>query len=277
VSQLTDHPSLTRTAGEDLLDRRLVRLNSSNELVYCDAGEVPLGPIGENVSDGDDIAVALLTNKEGTFQGVAAGTFSLLAPLYTQADGKIDDINTGVRIGWALEACSYAAQYIEFLPDLAQVAIVNAAAATAVGASSTDEEDIDVTAFIPANNIRAGSMFRIKACGIVVDQDSTPQCDVKLYAGTELIATATVAAAADNDQCIIEADLVVRTIGSSGTLIALAKTSFDAAGTALVSALKASATEDTTSGLTIKCTATFSASHADNSFRLDLLSVEQLN
>jgi len=277
VSQTVDSPYKSRLAGEALNKFRLTRPNSAGAAVYCDAGEKPEGPVGAYTADTDPCTITLLANKEGTVRCIAVGTFSILAPVFTQDDGKIDDVNTGYRVGYALEACTVAGQEIEVLPDPGYVSISNAAAATGVGATSTSEEDIDVTAFVPVNELRAGKHIRVKAWGIVTDQDSTPQCDVKLYANTELIATATVAAAADNDQCIIEADIIIRTLGATGTLIALAKTSFDAAGTGVISALKAQATEDISAGITFKCTATFNASHADNDFRLDGLTVEQLN
>jgi len=276
MAKQMDVATLTATTAEAITQHRLVRHDSSLNLVYADAGEMPLGPVDRVVASGDEASVALLANKCGTIKLTASGAISAGARVFTAADGKISATNSMILVGTALEAATADGDVIEVLPDLKRVAYVNTAADSVKGASSTSEVDCGITVTIPAIEILTGSVFRIRAEGLVTDQDSTPQCDVKLYVGTEVIATATVAAAADNDQCIILADVVVRTSGASGKLKALAATSFDAAGTALVSALKAEASEDLSSGAAVKCTVTFGASHADNKFRLDTLQVEHL-
>ncbi|HUT10170.1 MAG TPA: hypothetical protein VMY42_06715 [Thermoguttaceae bacterium] len=276
MAQLMDVATKTATTAEAITQHRLVRFDSSLDYVYCDSGELPIGPVDRYRASGVEAMAQILANKPGTVKLTASGAISALARVFTADDGKITATNTGVLVGVALLAATADGDVIEVLPDLKRVPYVNTVADSVKGATSTAEVDCGITFTVPANELIAGSIIRVRAQGIVVDQDTTPQCDVKLYAGTEIIATATVGAAADNDQCLILADIVIRTIGSSGTLVAFAAVSFDAAATALGSALKASATEDTTSGLTIKCTVQFNASHADNTFRLDMLEVEHI-
>jgi len=263
-------------AGAAIEPYRFVRFNSSQDAVYCDAGEFPLGWVGSYTASGENTPVDLPTNRPGTLLCEAAGAISARADVYTAADGKISATNSGVKVGVALAAASGSGSVIEVLPEVKRVAMVNVAASAVIGATSTAAADFDKTFTIPAAELKAGSIIRIRAAGIVVDQDSTPACSVKLYLGTELVATATVAAAADNDQFAITADLVVRVIGASGKVFGLVASSFDAAATGLVTSLLAEATEDTTSGLAVKLTGEFAASHGDNKVRLDLLSVEHI-
>lgn len=270
-----DTADMTLVSAEALEQYRLVRHDANGNAVYCDAGEFPLGPTYNYIALGGTIALMLLLNKAGTVELQSEGAVTKFADVFTAADGKIAATNSGVRVGVALGTAAGADSIIQVLPDLQRVPYVNVAASAVIGPTSTAEADFDKSIAIPASEIKAGSIFRVRAWGIVTDQDTTPQCDVRLKIGTETIATATVAAAANDDQWLIEADIVIRTIGVSGTIVAFAAVSFDAAATALGSALKASATEDTTSGLTIKCTGQFDASHADNKVRLDGLVVEQ--
>lgn len=273
--QFRDTPDLSLDAGEALAKYRLARHNSSGDAVYADAGEKPLGSVHAAVASGSPVTIHLL-GKEGTLILMASGAVSQFADVYTAADGKVSATNSGFKVGMALTSASADGDLIEVLPDPGFVAFANAAASSAVGASSTDENDFDVTHFVPAQVIKAGTCIRVRASGLCIGAVTTPQLDIRLYAGTEIIATATVAAAATNDQWLIAADIIIRTIGASGTLYATAMDSNDAAGTAIDINLKAQATEDTTAGLTIKASAQFDASNAGNTARLDALVVEVL-
>jgi len=271
---LKDTPDLCLLAGENLEKNRLVRLDASGDWVYCDAGEYPLAVTTRYTADGAP-ATGLLFNKEGTLRVTAAGSITIYEDAFTAADGKISATNSGVRVGKVLQTAA-ASGIVDVVADLDRVPMVNTAASAAIGASSTAEADFDKTCSIPAQDLKAGSIIRVHACGIVVGQDTTPQFDVKLYAGTEVVATVTVAAAATNDQFTITAEIVVRTIGASGTIIAQVSHVCDAAGTAIQVRNMAVATESTASGLTIKCSGQFNASHASNTARLDILEVEHL-
>lgn len=277
MAEQRDVSTLTRDTGEDIAKYRLVRLDSSGNdtFVYNDAGEFPLAASRGFVASGDAMDGWLLTNKNGTIKLEAAASISAEDDVYAAADGKVTGTANLVKIGKALTAASGSGSIIEVLPEVSRVPYVNTSA-EGVGASSTDENAFAASVTIPAQELKAGSLIRIKVAAIVTDQNANPQCDVRLKLGTETLVTATVAAAADNDQCLIEADVVIRTVGATGTLFGYAASSFDAAGTALGSAQKAQATEDTTSGLAVTVTAQFDASHGDNDCQLDLLEVQHL-
>ena len=267
-----DTADLCLTAAENLEKNRLIRRDASGNAVYCDAGEYPVGVTTRYTASGFPVS-AILFNKEGTLRISAAGAITAYEDAYTADDGQIAATNTGVRVGTVLETAATNA-IVDVLGDLDRVPMVNVAASAAIGATSTSAADFDKTFAIPAQELKAGSIIKVKACGIVVGQDSTPQFDVKLYAGTEVVASVTVAAAATNDQFTIIADIVIRTIGSSGTMIAQVSHICDAAGTAIGVRNMAVATETTVAGLTIKCSGQFNASHASNTARLDILEVE---
>lgn len=86
------------TAGEALSKNRLVRLNTSMEWVYCDAGETPGGLTVDNYASGDVATVRSITNP-GTFEINLAGTATLEATLYTAADGRVSTTVTQQVIG----------------------------------------------------------------------------------------------------------------------------------------------------------------------------------
>ena len=277
MAEKTDAALLTLTTAEAIAQHRLTRFDSSGNLVYCDAGEFPLGPVRVYAASGVPLGIELLSNKAGTIKCMASAAITTArTPVYTAADGKVSGTNTGVLVGTTLDTASGDGSVIEVLPDLRRVPWVNTAAATVVGATSTAEHVCDKSVTIPAAELIAGSILRIRVAGLVVNQDTTPQLDVRLKVGTETIVTSTILAAATNDQTIILCDVVIRTIGSSGTLIGLVAEMSDAAGTGVVVDNKASATEDTTAGLLVSVTAQFDASHASNTWRLDILEVQHL-
>lgn len=269
-------PFLTRITGEAINCYRLMRLNSSNQWVFCDAGEMPLAVAESFMASALPLTGRLLRRYPGTVELTASGAIDQFAKVYSAADGKISMTNTGVCVGMALAAASGNGSVIEVLPEVQRVPYVNTAASAAVGASSTAEADFDKTFFIPASELKAGSIVRIRASGLCVGAVTAPQLDIRLYAGTEVLATITNADVVTADQFLIEGEFVVRTLGASGTLVGAFAHILDAAGTAIGVRNKAEATEDTTAGLTIKLSAQFDASNAGNTARLDTLVVEHL-
>jgi hypothetical protein len=99
----------TFTAGEDLLARRLVKIESGTvtdppEVVYADAGNDAIGVTEYAVADGDLVSIKLL-NHPGTFEiecdvnsAIARGT-----ALYVGNNGVVTDASSGSAIGVALE------------------------------------------------------------------------------------------------------------------------------------------------------------------------------
>lgn len=277
MAEQVDGALKTLVTGEAINRYRLMRINSSGAWVYCDADEFPTALARNYCANGESLAGYLLAQKEGTIKCMASGAISTAyVPVYTDDDGKVTATAGGVQVGVAIDTASADGSIVEVIPDVKRVPQVNVANDAVKGASSTDEVDCGITYTIPASELRVGSIIRARVHGIVADQAITPQCVVKLYVGTEVIATATVAAAADNDECIILADIVVRVVGASGNVEAFCAHAFGAAGTAVGTRKKAAAAEDLSAGAVLKVTVQFNASHADNQFRLDHFEVEHV-
>lgn len=158
----------------------------------------------------------------------------------------------------------------------------NVAVSAAVTASST-ETLFSTFATIPANTLQPGTMIDIRFQGIATATNSTDTLTVVLYlgglTGTALISLAATDVA-NSDVFQGEFKLIVRTIGSSGTVVGCGvyKSIPAAAGTMTSKdAILASTTLNTTIAQVVGVSATWSTTNAGNSCRLDVLSVRVSN
>lgn len=166
------------------------------------------------------------------------------------------------------------------MPGVApRVIFTNTAASTAVSNTIT-ETLFDQYATIPANVLQPGQLIRIRYQVIATATNSTDTLAVKLYlgglTGTALISHAATDVA-DNNVVTGEYELIVRTIGSSGTVVGVGtyKSVPAAEGTMTIKDdILASTTLDTTASKVIGVSATWSVASASNSCRLDFLRVE---
>ena len=115
MSQSTEGNTKSFISAEALAIFRRVKINSSNQVVYADAGDDWIGITIDACASGDPIAVKLRT-AAGTMKMVAAGALSINDIIYGAADGKVDDAPTGPAVGRALEAATADADVIEVLP-----------------------------------------------------------------------------------------------------------------------------------------------------------------
>tara|TARA_R100000005_G_scaffold96616_2_gene85202 strand:+ start:10269 stop:10877 length:609 start_codon:yes stop_codon:yes gene_type:complete len=158
-------------------------------------------------------------------------------------------------------------------------------AASAALTNTTTETALDSLA-IPANTLVAGSTIRVRSMGITTAQNSTDTLKIYLSLGPtttalasreELLAT-TAVDQEDNDVFYIDALIQVRTIGSSGTAVAMIEFQDpDAAATATKRSLKASFTLNTTVEQTLAVSGEWSVANAGNSCRSDVFVVDIVN
>jgi hypothetical protein len=157
------------------------------------------------------------------------------------------------------------------------LAYTNTAASSAVSNTIT-ETLFDKSYDIPPNTLKAGSRITVAFQGIATATNGTDTLAIKLYIGG-LTGTALLTLAArdvaNNDIFAGEAEVIVRTAGSSGTFVAWGKspTNPNAAGSALNMNFVGSTAIDTTAKQTVGVSATWSVANAGNSCRLDVLSV----
>lgn len=159
------------------------------------------------------------------------------------------------------------------------VVYTNESASTAV--SNTTTETLFSTQYsVPANSLEPGQLIRLKWQGIATATNATDTLTIKAYigglSGTVLFTHAATDVANDN-VFMGEYDLIVRTIGASGTVVGFGtgKSVPAAEGTATYKDdILASTTLDTTAAQVLGLSATWSVANAGNSCRLDFLSVE---
>ncbi len=162
---------------------------------------------------------------------------------------------------------------------LSATAYTNVAASTALTASST-ETLFSTNYSIPPNTLVPGQLIKIKYWGICTATNGTDTFASVLriggLAGTALY-THTATDVANNNIFLGEFNLIVRTVGASGTVVGWGwgKNVPAAEGTIAVrDDVLASTTLDTTVAQVIGVTGQFSSTNAGNSARLDFLSVE---
>lgn len=162
------------------------------------------------------------------------------------------------------------------------LAYSNVAASTAIS-NLTAETAFDTSHSIPANSLQPGEVIRVRFQGIATSTNSTDTLLIRLriggVAGTALL-TGTATDVANNNIFAGEAQITIRTIGASGTFVAVGThTEVPAAsGTAVhdITEITASTTIDTTAAQVINATATWSVASSSNSCRMDVFTVERL-
>lgn len=153
-------------------------------------------------------------------------------------------------------------------------------AASAAHTNTTTEALFDKNYSLPANFLKAGDVIRVRAQVIATVTNSTDTLTLVLYlGGLTGIAIVTTGAVdvANGDIGYIEADIVIRTIGATGTLVASGVQALGVPGTVTAKPfLKAETAVNTTTALVIGVGADWSVASASNSARLDLLTISIL-
>lgn len=160
------------------------------------------------------------------------------------------------------------------------VGYASAAASAALTASSTETAFSTGSYTVKKGTLDPGSIIRVRFQGIATATNSTDTLQIKLYIGGILgtaILTGTATDVADNAAFWGEANIVIRTIGASGTFVANGSHSIVPAATNVavpVYALTASTAIDTTVDQVVAVSGKWSTTSASNSCRLDMFTVE---
>lgn len=151
------------------------------------------------------------------------------------------------------------------------------AAGTALTGSSTETALASVT--IPPGFLEVGSVVRLRWQGIATATNSTDTLAIKAYIGGlsgTLLYTHVATDVSDNNVFSGEYELVIRTIGSTGTLVGFGwgKSVPAAEGTATFKDdILASTTIDTTAAQSVAISGQWSTTSGSNSCRLDVFNV----
>jgi hypothetical protein len=121
------------------------------------------------------------------------------------------------------------------------------------------------TAAVPKNTLKVRDLIRVRALVVFPSTNGTDTATLKLkFAGSTILTTAAVDVAT-NDIGLIDATIVIRTIGAAGTFDAFGTYVLGAPGTAVVRAWNSGSTAiDTTADLTVTLTITWSVANAGN-------------
>lgn len=245
------------------------------------AGDVvDLGGDLVGVSDRDIAASALgAVTVEGVYDFAKGSTaFSRGDWAYwDDANNQATPTFTGKRLGKVVAAAvsGDATVRVKLESGAFTGLIYSSVAASTAITNTTTETAFSTAVTIPANFLKAGDIIRVRAQGIATSTNSTDTLDLQLRLGTtDILATGAVDVA-NNDLGFIDADIVIRTIGASGTIVAAGHTALGAAGTVTAKPkLLASTTLDTTAAQSVNVSATWSVASASNSVRLDVMNVQ---
>ena len=150
-------------------------------------------------------------------------------------------------------------------------------AASAAVSNTTTETAFDKSYTIPANSLQVGDVIRVRCQVIATSTNSTDTLKVKGYLASINLQDTGALDVADSDVVFIDLDLIVRTIGASGTFVGAGIQTIGTPGTATMKHFKlASSAIDTTTTNAITFKATWSVASASNSCRLDVLDVQLL-
>jgi predicted RecA/RadA family phage recombinase len=160
----------------------------------------------------------------------------------------------------------------------AQVAGVAVAASTALTASSTETNFSNSELTLALNTLREGDVIRLRAQGIATATNAADTLTVKIKLGSTVVATTGAIDAVNNDIFYLEADIVVRTTGSSGTIVACGHQILGAEGTVTSKPFKlASTSVNTTATIVAAISGQWSTTSGSNSCRLDVCNWEILH
>ena len=230
-------------------------------------------------------ALGALAVMGGIYNGTKAasdGGWSVGQDIYWDASNNVltrtASGNTHFGTATADAATSDTTAYVLHNPrGLANVLLYSSTAASSAVTNTTTETNFDTNFTIPANTLKAGDVLRVRAQAIATATNSTDTLNLKLKLGSTAVLATGAVDVANNDVGYIEADVVIRTIGASGTLVATGVTALGVEGTVTAKPGKlASTTIDTTAATACAISATWSVASASNSCRLDVFDVQLL-
>lgn len=267
---------------------------NSGQVQFVAEADLASGKILQS-SDGRAIVVAGLNAdalKEG--QKVAAETWGVFlvrkaAALAFASGDRVywDDTAKEAKasgdfcLGVAIAPASADADWVvvDFNAQGGDVGLLEAivAASDTITNTTTETAFSNGTHVFAADSLRVGDVIRVKAQTLALATNGSDTLTLKLKIGsTAIIATAAVDVA-NNDIGYIAADIVIRTLGATGTFVASGVQALGVPGTVTAKPFsKSSTTIDTTAAQTVSLTATWSAASTGNQVQLDHFSVELL-
>lgn len=227
-----------------------------------------------------DYGAVVLANSYGVRKCIASGAITKYGLVYRAAAGKVSATTVGKPYGILVSATTSAdGDECEVLtvPDAVAEMVYRAVAAATAHTNTTDAADFDKSYTFPANSLAAGDIIRVVAQAIATATNSTDTLTLLLTLGGTTIATTGAVDVANGDIGFFAADIVIRTIGATGTMVAAGVQALGVPGTVTAKPfLLASTAVDTTGTLKLAVNADWSVASASNSARLDVLNVQHI-
>jgi len=270
----------TFQAAEALEFNRRVKLSSASttspyEVEYADADDKGIGvtlAVGNkangNYASGDPVSVHLFS-QAGTHKIETSVTFTAGDKLYGADDGKITNVATGgPGLFTALEDAGATDSICEalWIGGTKSSGLIHSEVAASSAVTNTTTETSMYTRTIDGANLEAGDVLEIKAAVDVPATNSTDTLTLKLYIGTEVIATSGAVDVADDDVGYFDYQIVIGVGGASGTMRGQGLQLLDATPTTTPTLVVLSTvSEDLSGDVVIKLTAQWSVASASNS------------
>lgn len=254
-------PAVAKTAGDVVVQ---------GDLIGIVAIDIPANRLG---------ALAL----EGVFDFPKSGAVSFTTgqKVYWDATNLIasSDPSVGRLIGRVVKDAATSDATVRILLDMQAVPalLYSAEAASTVITNTVAETDFDKQVTIPANTLQVGDVIRVRGQAIAPSTNSTDTLTLRLKIGATVVVATAAVDVANSDIGYLEADVVVRTVGANGTIVAGGVQALGTEGTVSAKPFKLASTAiDTTVAQTVKASAQWSVANAGNQVRLDVLDIELL-
>lgn len=212
-----------------------------------------------------DLAHAQVQLKRPTVKARTGGAVTAGNRVYGAASGRVDDVLAGgPGVGVALQAAGGAGELIEILPDvdaeapegLLAVAVAPSTAITAASAQTPDNGSVT----IHGAQLKVGDVIEVEALLSIDTTTGSETVTFSLLLGTETIVATEAPDAVNADVAYIKASIVIRAIGSSGSVSACGLQGNGVLATMDAHPFyKAAATEDISGDVVLKVTSTASS------------------
>lgn len=142
--------------------------------------------------------------------------------------------------------------------------------------NTSSQTSFGQTYAIPAASLMAGDVLHIVAQGIAPSTNSTDTLNVALKIGSTTITTTGAVDVANNDIFHIDATVVFRAVGASGSMVAVGTDALGADGTVTAKPFSLTPTSvNTNAALTVDVLATWSVASTSNQVQMNILSIER--
>ena len=242
-------------------------------IAYANAYQRGLGVLERTVQTTDAVAPVQIPTDPRTKIMVASGVIAANTRVYADAAGKVAQTGS-VFEGYALTATTADGDEVEVLQimDPHEKLFTQTTASSAV-TNTTTATAFDQSFTIPANTLQAGDVIRVRAGVVATATNSTDTLAVTLKIGSTTVCATAAVDVANSDVAWIDVDLVIRTSGANGTLVAAGTANIKTTATGV---LLASTAIDTTADQAVTVLATWSVANTGNSCRLDVLDITRI-